>query len=93
MFFWAYDEFDEALTTFWCVMNDLVEHYTNPERDLCRVLTIVSRDLAHNREPEWGEEPEEYLRSLWEMHGEELDKVWASVALTSQRIEWGRGHW
>jgi hypothetical protein len=26
LFFWAYDEFDEALATFWGIMSDLVEH-------------------------------------------------------------------
>ena len=91
LFFWAYDEFDEALATFWGIMSDLVEEYTNPGRDLWKVLTMVSWDLAHGREPEGGEEPMEYLNSLWKMYDEELDEIWASVALTPRRIEGGGG--
>ena len=71
-------------------MSDMVKHCTNPERDLWKVLTMVSRDLAHNREPEGDGEPEEYLKSLWEMYDEELDRVWASGALTPMRIEGGK---
>jgi hypothetical protein len=93
LFFWAYDEFDEALRSFWSVMDDMVEHYTNPERELCRTLTVLSWDLSWGWGIDVDDLPQLYIDDLWQMYEEELDRIWASVALTTSRIEYGREHW
>ena len=93
LFFWAYDEFDEALANFIGMMEDLVDQYTNPTRGIWQAVNDISRELSQNRIPEWDWVNEGFVSSVWEIYDEALDEVWFSVAQTPWRIKWGREKW
>ena len=92
MFFWAYDAFDEDLSKFLAIMEELVDHYTKPRKALCRTVENTAWMLAGNNVPEWG-----WLRmvleKVWEGKYEALANVRRSVSQTTRHIECSKTFW
>jgi hypothetical protein len=92
MFFWAYDVFDEDLSKFLKIMEELLDHYTNPLKPLHQTIYNTAWMLAANNVPEWG-----WMRMGLEKIGEGKDealaKIKRSVTQTTLRIDCAKTFW
>ena len=92
MFFWAYDAFDEDLSKFLAIMEELLDNYTDPRKALYRTLDNTAWTLAGRNVPEWGW-MRMALEKAWEGKDVALAKIRRSVNQTTLRIECAREFW
>ena len=92
IFFWAYDVFDHDLSKFFKIMEELMDHYTNPNKVLYRTLENTAVTLTSNQVSELG-----WVRmafdKAWEGKDVALTKIRRSVIQTTSRIDCAKEFW